>query len=213
MVLKPLSPKTLHVVIDMQRIFAEETAWHTPAIASILPNCVVLSEAFSAETLFVKFMLPQSSQHAVGTWRGYYDRWSTMTLDAIDPAMQDLVEPLKRFATSDNQIEKLTYSAFGSPAFTAALAKRHVDTIVLTGVETDVCVYASVLDAVDMGLRVVIVADAVASSDAAAHEAVLKHIAPRLSDQIEITTTQLLTQAWSKVEKTKTHAQPRQGLD
>jgi nicotinamidase-related amidase len=213
MALKPLSPDTLHVVIDMQRIFAEETAWHTPAIATILPNVVALSEAFSAATLFVKFMLPQSSQQASGTWRGYYDRWSAMTLHAIDPAMQDLVEPLQRFATSDNQIEKLTYSAFGSPAFNQALAKRNVDTIVLTGVETDVCVYASVLDAVDVGLRVVMVADAVASSDATAHEAVLRHIAPRLSDQIEIATTQALRQAWSKVEKTKTHAQSRQGFD
>ena len=213
MALKPLSPDTLHVVIDMQRIFADETAWHTPALATILPNVVLLSESFSSETLFVKFMLPQSSEQAPGTWRGYYDRWKTMTLDAIDPAMQDLVEPLQRFATIDNQIEKLTYSAFASPSFTQAVAKRNIDTIVFTGVETDVCVYASVLDAVDIGLRVVIVADAVASSDAAAHEAVLTLLAPRLSDQIEIATTQAVSQAWSKVEKTETHAQSRQGSD
>lgn len=200
MALKPLSPDTLHVVIDMQRIFAEETAWHTPAIAGILPNVVLLSEMFAAETLFVKFMLPQSSEQATGTWRGYYDRWSTMTLDAIDPGMQDLVEPLRRLATADNQIEKLTYSAFGSPAFVRALAARNVDTIVLTGVETDVCVYAAVLDAVDEGLRVVIVSDAVASSDIMAHDAVLQQLAPRLSDQIDIATTQVLMQAWSKVE-------------
>jgi nicotinamidase-related amidase len=213
MALKRLSSNTLHVVIDMQRIFAEETAWHTPAIATILPNVVALSEAFSAATLFVKFMLPQSSQQATGTWRGYYDRWPTMTVDAIDPAMQDLVEPLLRLAGVDNQIDKLTYSAFGSPAFCQALANRKIDTIVFSGVETDVCVYASVLDAVDIGLRVVIAIDAVASSDSAAHDAVLTHLVPRLSDQIEIATTQVLVQAWSKVEKTEAHAQSRQGSD
>ena len=32
MSLPQLSPNTLHVVIDMQRLFAEETAWHTPVI-------------------------------------------------------------------------------------------------------------------------------------------------------------------------------------
>jgi nicotinamidase-related amidase len=209
MALRTLSRNTLHVVIDMQRIFAEETAWHTPAIAAILPNVVSLSEAFSAETLFVKFMLPQSSQTAKGAWREYYDRWQTMTLDAIDPAMQDLVAPLARFATADNQIQKLTYSAFGSRHFRQVLAERNVDTIVFSGVETDVCVYASVLDAVDIGLRVVIAADATASSDLAAHDAVLTHLAPRLSEQIEIATTQTVRQAWSEVEKTQTHAQPR----
>ena len=213
MAMKPLSPNTLHVVIDMQRIFAEETAWHTPAIAGILPNVVLLSEMFAAATLFVKFMLPQSSEQATGTWRGYYDRWSTMTLDAIDPGMQDLVEPLQRLATADNQIEKLGYSVFGSSAFLEILAKRNVDTIVFTGVETDVCVYSSVLDAVDIGLRVVIVADAVASSDAAAHDAVLTVLAPHLSDQIEIATTQSVEQAWSNVGKTERHAQSRQGSD
>jgi len=123
-----------------------------------------------------------------------------MTLDAIDPGMQDLVEPLRRFATADNQIEKLTYSAFGSPAFRQAVTTRKIDTIVFSGVETDVCVYASVLDAVDIGLRVIIAADAVASADAAAHDAVLTHLAPRLPDQIEIKTTQVLRQAWSKGE-------------
>jgi nicotinamidase-related amidase len=209
MALRTLSRNTLHVVIDMQRIFAEETAWHTPAIAAILPNVVSLSEAFSAETLFVKFMLPQSSQTAKGAWREYYDRWQTMTLDAIDPAMQDLVAPLARFATADNQIEKLTYSAFGSHHFRQVMAERNVDTIVFSGVETDVCVYASVLDAVDIGLRVVIAADATASSDLAAHDAVLTYLAPRLSEQIEIATTQAVRQAWSEVEKTQTHAQPR----
>jgi nicotinamidase-related amidase len=213
MALKPLSPDTLHVVIDMQRIFAEETAWHTPAIANILPNVVALSEAFATETLFVKFLLPQSSRQAAGTWRGYYDRWPTMTLDAIDPAMQNLVEPLQRFATADNQIEKLAYSVFGSSAFLEILAKRNVDTIVFTGVETDVCVYSSVLDAVDIGLRVVIVADAVASSDDAAHGAVLTVLTPRLSGQIEIATTQSVKQAWSNVEKTERHAQSRQESD
>jgi nicotinamidase-related amidase len=213
MVLKSISPNTLHVVIDMQRIFAEETAWYTPAIATILPNVVALSEAFAAETLFVKFMLPQSSQQATGTWRGYYDRWQTMTLDATDPAMQDLIKPLQPFATLGNQIEKLTYSAFGSLAFREEVKTRNIDTIVFSGVETDVCVYASVLDAVDIGLHVVIVADAVASSDAAAHDAVLTHLVPRLSDQIEVATTQAVRQAWSKVEKAETHAQSRQGSD
>ena len=114
MALKPLSPNTLHVVIDMQRIFAEETAWHTAAIATILPNVTTLCEAFRGDTLFVKFMLPRSPEEATGTWQGYYRHWQAMTLDVIDPAMQDVIEPLQRFATAADQIEKRTYSAFGS---------------------------------------------------------------------------------------------------
>ncbi|WP_241648386.1 cysteine hydrolase family protein [Paenirhodobacter populi] len=57
-----------------------------------------------------------------------------------------------------------------------------------SGVETDVCVLAGVLDAVDLGFAVTVATDAVASSDPTAHEAVLNHMLPRLAQQVRLTT-------------------------
>ncbi len=52
---EPLSNRTWHCVVDMQRLFAENTDWHTPDLAGILPNVVALCEARRERTLFARF--------------------------------------------------------------------------------------------------------------------------------------------------------------
>jgi nicotinamidase-related amidase len=192
----PLSRNALHVVIDMQRLFAEQTAWYTPAFEGILPNVVALSKARPAETVFARFMVPQSAEDATGRWKTYYRRWPSVTLDELDVAMLDLVAPLTAIAAPGSIVDKETYSVFGSPGFTARLQGSATDTLIFSGVETDVCVYASVLDAVDAGYRVILAEDALASGDLKAHAMVIEILAPRLSEQIEILTTEAILKLW-----------------
>ena len=62
--------------------------------------------------------------------------------------------------------EKTTFSCFGSKALTEHVAKLSNDdrnTIVVIGCEAHVCVLQSVIDAIDLGYKVVVVDDAVAS--------------------------------------------------
>ncbi|MBO9196825.1 cysteine hydrolase [Rhizobium sp. 16-449-1b] len=192
----PLSQNALHVVIDMQRLFAEETAWHTPAIAGILPNVVTLSQARPAETLFARFVVPRNAAEAKGRWKDYYRRWSSVTLDELDVGMLDLVAPLAAIARPGSIVDKETYSIFGSPAFAARLQGSDIDTLIFSGVETDVCVYASVLDAVDAGYRVILAKDALASGDMKAHAMVIDILAARLTEQIEILSTETILNLW-----------------
>jgi nicotinamidase-related amidase len=49
-----------------------------------------------------------------------------------------------------------------------------VDTLVVTGGETDICVLATVLGAVDRGFRVVLVSDAICSSADQTHDALME---------------------------------------
>jgi nicotinamidase-related amidase len=198
MSLPQLSPNTLHVVIDMQRLFAEDTAWHTPVIKTILPNVIKLCEVSRHRSLFAKFIVPPRAEDAGGRWRNYYNRWSTMTGDVLEPGMLDLMEPLGDLAGENDVVEKKTYSVFGSSGFLERLAVDKIDTVVFSGVETDVCVYASVLDAIDAGLRVILASDAIGSADEAAHQAVMMHLAPRLSEQLEVATTQTIVDAWMR---------------
>jgi nicotinamidase-related amidase len=182
-----------HIVIDMQRLFAEETVWHTPVIADLLPNVLRLAEIFDGRTLFAKFMVPLAPHHANGRWQVYYERWSMLTTQTMDPAMQDLIAPLAALATPKTTIEKATYSIFGAAGFEQSLRETGVDTLVFSGVETDVCVLASLFDAVDAGFHVIVASDAVGSSDMQSHAAILRHVLPRMPDQIEVLSTDAIT--------------------
>ena len=195
--LEPLPPDTLHVAIDMQRLFAEATVWHTPALAGIVPAVVRLCVAMPAATAFLRFVVPERISDAPGRWRSFYERWPDATGERLDPAMIGLVEPLARLAGPDTVFDKPTFSMFGSPAFAAALDARRPGALVFSGVETDVCVLASVLGAVDLGYRCVVAADAVASGSVEAHEAVLLHLLPRQSPLVELWAVDEITRAWA----------------
>jgi nicotinamidase-related amidase len=60
-----------------------------------------------------------------------------------------------------------------------------VDTLVISGAETEVCVLATVLGAIDRGYRVVLATDAVCSSADATHDAMLEIYHSRFGMQVE----------------------------
>ena len=70
------------------------------------------------------------------------------------------------------------------------------DTLIVTGSETDVCVSATIMGAVDHGFRVVLVRDGVCSSSDEGHDALLKVYHQRYSEQIETTDAQTLLGRW-----------------
>jgi nicotinamidase-related amidase len=71
-----------------------------------------------------------------------------------------------------------------------------VSTVIVTGAETDVCVLSTVLDAVDLGLRVVIVEDALCSSFDAGHDALMTLYRNRFAEQIELISLDELHMLW-----------------
>lgn len=202
MLTTPLTANCLHVVIDMQRLFAEGTEWHTPALMQILPNVLRLCQASGPRTAYARFIPAANAASAPGQWQTYYRRWSSVTGDRMPDRMFDLVDPLAEISRTGHVIDKPTYSIFGTPDFDRLLAQQTLDTLIFSGVETDVCVLASLLAAVDRGLRCIVVTDAVASSDMAAHHATLTHLLPRLSEQVELTDTATILAAFAALPPT-----------
>lgn len=190
--LTPLSDHTKHIVIDLQRLFAEPHGWHVPGIADILPNVRALCQTSGAQTLYSRFITPPNPQSAMGRWQNLYQAYPEVT--GLAPAILGLIEPLAQIAQPTQIFDKTTYSIF--PAVQPHLHKT--DTLILSGAETDACVYASLLSAVDLGLRVIVAADAVTSSDQAAHDATLNIIARRMPAQVELATTAEIIAAWPK---------------
>jgi hypothetical protein len=67
----------------------------------------------------------------------------------------------------------------------------------ITGSETDVCVLGTVLGAVDVGYRVIIVRDAICSSSDQGHDALMEVYHSRFSEQIETANAHEILDAWS----------------
>ncbi|MBF0776968.1 isochorismatase [Streptococcus azizii] len=72
-------------------------------------------------------------------------------------------------------MDKRHYSAFSGTDLDIRLRERRVDTVVLTGVLTDICVLHTAIDAYNLGYQIEIVASAVASLTAEQHQFALQH--------------------------------------
>ena len=193
---RPIGADAVHVCVDMQRVFAEETGWHTASIPAILPNVARLVGHCPERTVFTRFCTPPDPSAARGNWRRYYERWRELTTDVLGADMLDLVAELTVFAPPALIADKTTYSAFESADFCAMLDRLGCETVVCSGVETDVCVLATVMQAMDRGYRVVVADDAVHGSTPDAHRAALDHVYRRFEDQIEIGGTAEIIDNW-----------------
>lgn len=187
---------TLHLRVDMQRLFAEATAWHVPWLPRVLPAVVEIASRHAQHTVFTRFAPPATPDAADGAWRAYYERWPQMTRAALDPQLLDLVAPLGRFVPPARAVDKPGNSAFSRPGFAAALKRRRIDTLVVTGGETDVCVLATVMQAIDLGFRIVLPTDALCSTSDGAHDALVDLFRTRFAAQVDATTTEELLRRW-----------------
>jgi nicotinamidase-related amidase len=193
----PLDAGTVHVCVDMQRMFAEQTDWHTPWMKRVLPNVMQIAEARAAQTICTRFIPARNASEAIGTWGRYYQRWASMTLDRLPDGEINLVAPLAKIAPPIEVIDKIVYSPWVNPVLEQRLRERRCETVVITGGETDICVLATVLGAVDRGYRVIVVEDALCSSTDEIHEAILTLYNSRFGQQIETVWTDAVMRAWT----------------
>jgi len=185
-----------HLCIDMQKMFAEETEWRTPWMDRVLPVIEEIAGRHAAETIFTRFIPPRTPDEAQGSWRAYFERWRNFTRERLDPELLKLLDPLGRLAPPAAVLDKPGYSPFHNTQLHQDLQARGVDTLVVTGAETDMCVAAAVLSAVERGYFVVLVKDALCSSSDDTHDALIKLYAQRFGQQIFLTTAEPLLAAW-----------------
>lgn len=71
-----------------------------------------------------------------------------------------------------------------------------MDTLIITGAETDVCVLATVMGAIDYGFRAVVAVGAICSSSPVGHDAILTLYRERFTEQIEVATVENILSCW-----------------
>jgi ureidoacrylate peracid hydrolase len=169
--LRPAS--TALLVIDMQRGFIDPgEAMEVPPARESIPRIRELIDLFRAKGLPVVFtefvyseaapllvgaLHPEHRRAAPGAPRAFgrpssschEDDPSVVTVAALTPRPDELV------------IRKRWYDAFAGTPLDAALRARGVDTLVVTGTMTDICVLATVIGAFNHEYRITVVDDAV----------------------------------------------------
>ena len=193
----PLTSRTVHLCVDMQKIFAPGGPWSTPWMPKVLPIVTELAGRFPERTVFTRFITPERPHDMPGTWQRYYSRWRETTRACLDPELLELVSPLAKLSPPAVIIDKTRYSAFAEPALLQHLLQREADGLIVTGSETDVCVLATVLAAVDLGYRVILVRDAVCSSSDEGHDSLLELYHRRFTEQIETADAEEVLRRWS----------------
>lgn len=180
----------IHLCIDMQRMFCEDTPWHVSWMREVLPRIEEIARRYPEKTIVTRFVTPSRPEEMKGMWRPYYEKWWTMTRNYLDPPMIDLVPSLKALVPPARIYDKMCYSPWISRELHNVLSTEGIETLVLSGGETDVCVLAAALGAIDLGYRVILLTDAVCSSADETHDASLDLLGDRFSVQLEVTTVE-----------------------
>jgi len=165
-------------------------------MTKVVPRIGEICERHAGRTVFTRFIPARRAGEGSGQWRRYYRKWASMTLEAIGPEMVEVVPELDRYAPPAETFDKPVYSPWMGSRLSDRLHTRCCDTLVLTGGETDMCVLATLLGAVDLGYRVILVHDALCSSSDESHEAMLGLFSARFSEQVETASVEEVLSAW-----------------
>lgn len=186
----------VHLCIDMQNIFAPGGLWQTPWMEKVLPTIASIVSRHRDRTIFTRFITPQKPEDRPGQWQAYFRHWRQATRDHLPPSALDLVPALARYVPPARVVDKPAYSAFSNPQLSDLLVEKSISSVVITGAETDVCVLSTVLSAVDLGFRVVIVEDALCSSSDIGHDALMTMYRTRFHGQVDLVTAEGLAEFW-----------------
>jgi nicotinamidase-related amidase len=204
MELAPAKPPTetrvpkgaVHLCLDMQNLIGPEGPWAAQWAERILPAVVSLVEHAPQRSIFTRFVPPADERSMPGGWRDFYRAWPGMTAREIDPDAIELMAPLKLFTPPATVIDKTRFSAFSNSTLEERLRAMEAQALIVSGAESDMCVLATVLAAVDLGYPVIVATDAICSSADPGHDAVLRLYRQRFSQQIRTLRVEEIREAW-----------------
>ena len=185
--------KTALLVIDMQRDFLDARGYAAKAglniapLQAVIPAVHKLLDAARAAGLMIVHTLeghvPDLSD--CPPYKLARSRNAGAEIGSPGPlgrllvrgeAGHDFIDELQP-ASGEVVIDKPGYSAFAHTDLDNRLRVRGIDTLLLSGITTEVCVSSTLRDAVDRGYRCITISDACASGFADLHDAALRMIA------------------------------------
>lgn len=151
--------RDLLLVVDVQNVYLPGNPWACPGILPAIDNTVKLLRSPSLiETILTRFVPPS---HPRGRWKEYNGETAQINKDAF---LCQLAKPILSVSQGKTVVEKSTYSALKCPQVRSALEGKQA--LVLTGVVAECCVLATMMDAIDLGYKVIYLHDCIAGQSA-----------------------------------------------
>jgi ureidoacrylate peracid hydrolase len=172
------------VVVDMQNGFCAPQGFmakvglgHENAAAVVQPILRLVESARAARVpiFYTRYSLNADYSDAGLLTELYpgFEETGGMVRGTWDNALIDELQP----AEGEVVIDKTRYSTFVGTDFAERLADLGVDTLVVCGVTTEICVESTIRDAFARDIRVLVPSDATAAADTQRHEDALRVIA------------------------------------
>ena len=116
----PLTARSVHLCVDMQRIFSADGPWPAPLMERILPVVATLAGRHPEQTVFSRFIPPERpDQMYVATLLHTLGRAATG--ECLDLDLLELMPPLAALCPPATVVDKTRYSAFAEPKLLAHL--------------------------------------------------------------------------------------------
>lgn len=159
--------KKVLVVVDMINDFVTGKLG-SPGARKIVPNIAALLKKARKQGIPVIYL---RDAHTTGDKE--IDIWGEHAMKGT--AGSEIIPELKP-EKNDINIEKTWYSAFVGTEFPSILKKLGVDTLILTGVSTDICIQNNVGHAYFSGYMTIVPRDCTASLEEESYEISLKYM-------------------------------------
>jgi nicotinamidase-related amidase len=187
---QPNLSRAAFVVVDMQNDFVRAGApMEVPDARATIPVIQALAAGFRARqspVIFTRFVAgpertlvwnwsPQCAPPTCACWR---DKRRTYADIAGERSAFEVVDELSPGPT-DHIVDKYGYSAFHNTVLPEILRAEGIETLVVSGTVTQICVEDTVHGAFHSGYPTIVIADAVSSYDRELHAAALRGIAAK----------------------------------
>jgi nicotinamidase-related amidase len=157
----------------------------------VLPVVTELASRHPERTVITRF-IPSGTGHR----HARHVAAILLAMEGCDAPATRSRSPGAAIACQALSIDKERHPAFVEPHLSEFLHAIEADGLIVTGSETDVCVLATVLCAVDLGYRVIVVRDAVCSSSDEGHDALVTLFRQRYTEQIEVADAAAIMERW-----------------
>ena len=181
---------TALLVIDMQNMWVEEgQPAYSPYCQGIVPNINRLASAVRGAGGRVVWVSMHHTSDVAASWSNYMEFFSGDHMSAMTEGLKPENHGSRLWHgmdvhDGDETVVKTRFSAFiqGSSEIESKLRTHNVDTLLITGVATNVCCESTARDAMMLNFKTIMVADANASSSDSAQNASLSLLFGRFSD-------------------------------
>lgn len=165
----PVPEKTALVIVDMLNDFVKEGgSLIVPEAVNLIPIIKRRQDDARSQGIPIIYLTdahrPDDPEFEMWPPHAVPGTWGQQVIDELKPQSEDYVLPKRR------------YSGFFGTQLELVLRELGVDTLIITGVLTNICVFFTAIHAKALAYRVIVPKDSVASTSKEDHEWALRQM-------------------------------------